>query len=234
MAFIRLQLLVLCEVIKVKTSVNYFTSIGLDDSTHVVCGAGSMKLSSVRPSHHLAAARHCSGFAAVGPAATSYWSIAARLSSSGAAAANDVGSWIQTCKAHFSTIVLFLFLKSRKMAEIFQCLAWNHEAEHIDWGIIIIMLCNAVLQLVLCNTTNDKCTQQYRKWYIRPPPAPLSWKIWLVLSRTPRSRGVSRLACLRRCSCNNNDMMPILGKCGVVRVGVQRHQRRTEPHGYSN
>ena len=59
------------------------------DIARIVCGAGSMKLSSVRlsvrPSHHSAATRRCGGFAAVCPAATRYRPIAARpaLSSKG-------------------------------------------------------------------------------------------------------------------------------------------------------
>jgi len=52
------------------------------DTASIVCGAGSMKLSSVRLSvclsHHLTATRRCSGFAALGPAARRYRSIAAR------------------------------------------------------------------------------------------------------------------------------------------------------------
>jgi len=52
----------------------------LADTTRVVCGAGSTKLSSVplfvcpsvRPSHHSAAARRCGGFTAVGPAGRRY------------------------------------------------------------------------------------------------------------------------------------------------------------------
>ena len=56
------------------------------DTARIVCGRGSMKLSgvrlSVRPSHHLIAARHCGRFAAVGPADRRYRSIAARALSS--------------------------------------------------------------------------------------------------------------------------------------------------------
>ena len=59
------------------------------DTACIVCGAGSMKLSGVRPSvclsvcpttsvPSLAAARRCGGFAAVGPAGRRYRSIAAR------------------------------------------------------------------------------------------------------------------------------------------------------------
>jgi len=52
------------------------------NTARIVCGARSMKLSevrlSVRPSRHSDAARRCGGFAAAGPAARRYRSIAAR------------------------------------------------------------------------------------------------------------------------------------------------------------
>jgi len=66
-------------------------------TARIVCGAGSMQLSSVRPSvrpSHPAAARRCCGFAAVGSAARGCRSTATRpaVSCSSRAAAADAGS----------------------------------------------------------------------------------------------------------------------------------------------
>ena len=98
----------LCVCACMRVSVTLWSS-WIVGTAHIVCGAGSMYRYVVCPVFLslLPGAAACGGFAAVGPAGSRYWSIAAWMAPQrhGAAARHaeanvgnaDMGSWTQTC-----------------------------------------------------------------------------------------------------------------------------------------
>ena len=71
----------------------YCRECRLINAAHVVCRVyETVERPSIRPSHHLNATRNCCRFAAVGPAARRYRSIAARLALSSLTLLAVIGS----------------------------------------------------------------------------------------------------------------------------------------------